>query len=133
MGEGWGEGDNEDQLKHREKTTLSRKLRKEQTEAERMLWAKLKGYQLAGLKFRRQEPIGTYIVDFVCFEKKIVIEVDGGQHGTESIRQKDAERTLWLEGEGFRILRFWNNDVLTNMEGVLEIIKRAVDCEYPLT
>jgi very-short-patch-repair endonuclease len=133
MGEGWGEGKNEDQLKHREKTTLSRQLRKESTEAERMLWAKLKGYQLVGLKFRRQEPIGTYIVDFVCFEKKIVIEVDGGQHGKESIRQKDAERTSWLEGEGFRILRFWNNDVLTNMEGILEIIKRAADCDCPLT
>ena len=120
-------------MKHREKITLSRQLRKDSTEAERMLWAKLKGYQLAGLKFRRQEPIGTYIVDFVCFEKKIVIEVDGGQHGEESVRQRDAERTLWLEGEGFRILRFWNNDVLTNMEGILEIIKRAVDCDCPLT
>lgn len=122
-----GEGEGETQLKRKGQTDLSRQLRKDSTEAERALWNRLKGYQVAGLKFRRQEPIGTYILDFVCFEKKTVIEVDGGQHAEEAIRQRDAERTAWLEGEGFRVLRFWNNEVMADMDGVLEVIRRAVE------
>jgi len=77
--------------------------------------------QLEGLKFRRQEQIGNYIVDFVCFEKRIIIEVDGGQHTTE--KDRDNVRDEWFRKQGFKILRFWNNEVLTNINGVLEVIR----------
>ena len=80
--------------------------------------------QMEGLKFRRQQPIDNYIVDFVCFESYIVIEVDGGQHGADS--HKDGERDAHLRQYGFKILRFWNNEVLQNTNGVLEIIRE--DC-----
>jgi len=78
--------------------------------------------QMEGLKFRRQQPIDSYIVDFVCFEKRIIIEVDGGQHAVE--KNKDQERDSYLRQFGFKVLRFWNNDVLQNTSGVLEIIRR---------
>jgi very-short-patch-repair endonuclease len=78
---------------------------------------------LGGLKFRRQAPIGRYIVDFVCYEKRLVIEVDGGQHAMQ--RDEDAARDKWLEGQGFCVLRFLDNEVLTNMEGVLECVDRV--------
>jgi len=126
-----GEGEGKIQLKRKERTELSRQLRKDLTEAERALWARLRGYQVSGLKFRRQQPIGPYIVDFVCFEKKIVIEVDGGQHGEESVRQRDDERTAWLHGEGFRVLRFWNNEALANLEGLLEVIRQMMGDNCP--
>lgn len=77
--------------------------------------------QLEGLKFRRQQPIDKYIVDFVCFEKCIIIEVDGGQHATES--SHDRERDAYLQQYGFKILRFWNNEVMQNIDGVLEVIR----------
>ncbi len=80
-----------------------------------------------GNKFRRQHPIGDYIVDFVNLENKLIIEIDGGQHNQEQTREKDAQRTEWLEGEGYRILRFWNNDVLTNIEGVDLLIRKALE------
>ena len=101
---------------------LSRTLRKNTTDAERVLWKYLRGKQFDGFKFRRQEPIGKYIADFVCYDKKIIIEVDGGQHAVDTV--KDEERDRWFEGQGFKVLRFWNNDVLGNMEGVFEAIKR---------
>jgi very-short-patch-repair endonuclease len=75
---------------------------------------------MGGYKFRRQEPIGSYIVDFICQEEKIIIEVDGGQHSAE--REKDFERDRWLKEQGYKVLRFWNNEVLTNINGVLEVI-----------
>jgi len=96
-------------------------LRKRSTDVEIVLWRHLRAKQMEGLKFRRQQPIGDYIVDFVCFEKKIIIEVDGGQHAVETVR--DAERDDWLRNQGFTVLRFWNNEVLTNTEGVLEKIR----------
>ena len=101
-------------------TSLSRDLRKRHTDAERLLWQHLRSKQIEGLKFRRQEPIGKYIVDFVCFEKKVVIEADGGQHSEEGV---DKERDKWLNKEGFQVLRFWNNEVLLNPRGVLEVIR----------
>jgi len=101
---------------------IAKKLRKSLTEAERLLWSYLRNRQL-GVKFRRQEPIGRYIVDFVCFEKKLVVEVDGGQHGGSY----DDERDRWLNMQGFRVLRFWNNEVLKNIEGVLEVIGKELD------
>ncbi len=97
----------------------ARGLRRRQTDAEGKLWEKLRGRQL-GIKFRRQQPIGPYVVDFCCLERLLVIEVDGGQHVDQAHR--DAERDAWLEGQGFRVLRFWNNDVLENIEGTLTAI-----------
>lgn len=101
-------------------TELARKMRKEATDAERILWNHLRGKQLDNLKFRRQHPIGDYIVDFICYEKSLIIEVDGGQHDYD--KEKDMQRTQWLKNEGFRVIRFWNNEVLYNCQGVLEKI-----------
>lgn len=102
-------------------TQIAKGLRKSATEAEQRLWNYLKAKQLEGLKFRRQEQIGRFIVDFVCYETGIVVEVDGGQHSNEKL--KDKERTDWLNSQGFIVLRFWNNEVFTNIEGVLEAIR----------
>lgn len=100
----------------------ARELRKRQTEAEKILWFKLRDKQLCGVKFRRQEPIGNYIVDFVSFENKLILEVDGNPHKEIETRTNDYQRMLWLKGEGFRVLRFWNGDILNNVGGVLEKI-----------
>jgi very-short-patch-repair endonuclease len=101
-------------------TERARQLRQKPTDAELRLWKHLRAKQLDGLRFRRQHPIGTYIVDFFCAEAKLIIEVDGGQHAAPESR--DDIRTAWLESRGYRVLRFWNNDVLTNTEGVLTAI-----------
>jgi very-short-patch-repair endonuclease len=110
--------------------TIVKNLRKRSTDAEKLLWKHLRSKQLEGLKFRRQQPLGNYIVDFVCFEKQIVIEVDGGQHAEERI---DKERDRWLNREGFKVLRFWNNEVLQNSKGVLEVIRENCLNHPPLT
>ena len=102
----------------------ARALRKSPTEAERALWRHIRLRQLEGCKFRRQQPLGRCIVDFVCFEKKLIIELDGGQHAEQMA--SDAERTAWLETQGFRVLRFWNHDVLSNIEAVKEAIRGAL-------
>ncbi len=103
-----------------EKTILSRKLRNNLTDAEKFLWYFLRADNL-GVKFRRQAVIGKYIVDFACYEKKLVIEIDGGQHYESS---GDKVRDQWLRSQGFTVLRFWNNEVLENREGVvLKIIE----------
>ena len=94
-------------------------LRKNQTEAEKLLWRQLRSKGLSGLKFRRQQPIGNYIVDFVCLDEMLIIEVDGGQHADD---EKDQKRDSWLQKEGFKVLRFWNNDVLGNLESVMKVI-----------
>jgi len=101
---------------------LGKALRKRPTEVERLLWKHLRMRQMEGFKFRRQQPIDKYIVDFVCFENRVIIEVDGGQHSAE----KDIERDSYLKRHGFKVLRFWNNEVLTNISGVLEVIRK--DC-----
>ena len=80
--------------------------------------------QIQGFKFRRQQPIGPYIVDFATFEKKLVIELDGGQHAME--REKDEERDVWFKKEGYEVLRFWDNEVFENLDGVLEVIKNKL-------
>ena len=103
-------------------TRTARDLRKNSTDAERLLWKHLKTKQLDGLKFRRQEQIGRFIADFVCFEKRLIVEADGGQHAQEA--EKDEERTTWLNAQGFTVLRFWNNEILLNIEGVIDVIKR---------
>ncbi|MHB8104888.1 MAG: endonuclease domain-containing protein [Dehalococcoidales bacterium] len=100
-------------------TEAARELRKRQTEAEKRLWCRLRDNQIRGAKFRRQEPLGTYIVDFVCFEKKLVIEVDGNPHKETENKANDKQRTLWLQDEGFRVLRFWNSEIVDNIERVL--------------
>ena len=110
---------------------LARNLRRKESDAERKLWSKLRSRQFENLKFRRQHPIGKFIVDFVSFEKKIVIEVDGDHHIESGNVENDKKRTAWLESEGFRVIRFWNNDVLLNIEGVaariLEEINSYID------
>ena len=105
---------------------LARGLRQRQTEAEKTLWTRLRNRQLEGVKFRRQQPIGHYVVDFASFENRIIVEIDGGQHNEHGITEKDKERTAWLNGEGYHVLRFWNNEVLKNVDGVLEVIREAL-------
>src|SRR5258708_34121866 len=95
----------------------ARALRTPPTDPEIRLWSRLRGKQLEGFRFRRQQPIGPYIVDFLCPAAKLVIEVDGGQHATDE--QRDAARSGWLEERGYRVLRFCNNDVLANTDGVI--------------
>ena len=97
-------------------------LRKNSTKAETLLWSRLRSKQLGGIKFRRQQPIGNYIVDFVSFEKRIIVELDGGQHATE--KKRDRIRDERLTEDRFTVLRFWNNDVLENIDAVLEIIRK---------
>jgi len=87
------------------------------TDAERYLWKHLRQRQLAGHRFRRQMPIGSYIVDFVCLERRLIVEIDGGQHQEQ--QAYDGRRDGWLVEQGFRVLRFWNNEVLSQTEGVL--------------
>ena len=98
----------------------ARRLRRQQTDAERELWMRLRARQDVGVKFRRQYAIGPYVVDFCCLERSLVVEVDGGQHIEQA--RRDARRDAWLKQQGFCVLRFWDNDVLKNMEGVLESI-----------
>ena len=95
---------------------IAKTLRKRLTDAERKLWKFLRAKRIDGYKFRRQEPIGQYIVDFVCHEKRIVLEVDGGQHALN--KESDHERDKWLKEQGYQVLRFWNHEVLANMDGV---------------
>ena len=99
-------------------------LRSTPTDAEIRLWSRLRRKQLDGFRFRRQQPIGAYIVDFFCPSAKLVIEVDGGQHAINEA--DDAARTRWLEARCYRIVRFWNNDVLANTEGVVLAILESL-------
>jgi ATP-dependent helicase HrpA/adenine-specific DNA-methyltransferase len=105
--------------------TLSnaKRLRRNMTDAELLLWSKLRRHQIHGLMFRHQTSIGHYIVDFACLTIKLIIEVDGGQHNIN--KAADERRTRWLEARGYRVMRFWNNEVLQNLDGVLEVIWRA--------
>jgi very-short-patch-repair endonuclease len=105
-------------------TTRARELRSNPTDAERLLWRHLRLRQFAGYKFRRQRPIGPYFVDFVCLEKRVVVEVDGGQHHQR--RLYDARRDGWLRAEGFTVLRFWDNEVLKQVENVKQAIWEAL-------
>jgi very-short-patch-repair endonuclease len=110
------------------KTSLARQLRKNSTRAERKLWRHLRSRSLDGFKFVRQEPIGPYVVDFVCREQRLVIEVDGGQHAESRC---DAMRDQWLVAHRYRVLRFWNNEVLGNIEGVWDTILAAASAAAP--
>ena len=107
-------------------THLAKGLRKRSTDVEKLLWSRLRAGRFEGMKFRRQHPIGQYIVDFVCLEKKLIIELDGGQHALPEKILKDKQRDAWLEQEGYCVIRFWDNEVLTNINGVLEVIGKIV-------
>jgi len=98
---------------------FARSLRQQQTDAERLLWRLLRNRRLDGCKFRRQYPLGRYILDFYCSSKRLAIELDGGGHTEEPQANHDAERTVYLQGQGIRVLRFWDADVLLRLEAVL--------------
>ena len=110
-------------------TTRARALRSAMTDAERLLWRALRSKQLNGHRFRRQHPIGQYITDFACIEQKIVIELDGGQHQEQL--DYDEQRTDFLREHGWQVLRFWNNDVLNNLDGVLSVIAENLTVAPP--
>jgi very-short-patch-repair endonuclease len=103
---------------------LARMLRRKQTEAERRLWRHLRNRRLGSHKFRRQYSVGPYIVDFVCLEQRLVVEIDGGQHMQQ--QKRDERRTEFLESHGYSVLRFWNHEVTGNFEAVLEQILRTL-------
>ena len=107
---------------------MARLLRCDATEAEKVLWRLLRNRSLGGAKFRRQCPIGRFVVDFACLESRLVVEADGGQHAAS---ETDATRTAWLESRGFRVLRFWNRDILENPEGVAATILRELEGARP--
>ncbi|MGH8611057.1 MAG: endonuclease domain-containing protein, partial [Gammaproteobacteria bacterium] len=104
--------------------SLARALRKNSTDAERCLWSRLRGRRLDGVKFRRQQVLGPYVVDFLCLEPKLVIEVDGGQHAEQV--SNDLRRTEYLKVLGYRVLRFWHHEVLGDPDAVLESIRAAL-------
>jgi very-short-patch-repair endonuclease len=102
----------------------ARRLRKDMTEAEQRLWYRIRNRQLSDHQFRKQVPLGPYIADFCCLKERLVIELDGGQHA--EITEHELKRRAWMEANSYRVLRFWNNEVFENIEGVLETIVRAL-------
>jgi very-short-patch-repair endonuclease len=109
----------------------ARALRKGQTDAEALLWSRLRSRQVSGLKFRRQHPIGPCFGDFVCIEAMLVVELDGGQHGDVAVLAYDQKREQVMATLGFRTLRFWDNEVLKETEGVLERIRQTAEALTP--
>jgi very-short-patch-repair endonuclease len=103
--------------------TTARKLRADMTDAERRLWSILRSRRMVGYKFRRQHPLGCFVLDFACYDHRLAIEVDGGQHADN---ESDAERTAFIEAQGWRVMRFWNNEVMQNPEGVTDSILREL-------
>lgn len=115
----------------REAKKLRQSLRKDIPDAERFLWSKLRNKQILGYKFRRQFSVGKYIVDFYCPKTKLVIELDGSQHIQEKNKLHDEKRTLFLSELGLRVVRFWDNEVFSNTEGVLETIANNLTSPRP--
>jgi len=107
-------------------TQQARNLRKNMTSQEQKMWALLRNKRYKNLQFKRQEPFGIYIVDFVCHNKKLIIEIDGGQHNEQNNIEYDKKRTEFFESKGYVVLRFWNNEVDNNIEGVFEKIDKFV-------
>jgi very-short-patch-repair endonuclease len=105
---------------------IARQLRRSSTDAERRTWSALRDRRLSRFKFRRQHPIGNYVVDFACIKHRLVIEIDGGQHSDNAA---DIRRTALLESQGWKVIRFWNNDVLGTTDGVIQAILRALNAE----
>ncbi len=121
QGEGLGRGDTQ--------LEFAKYLRSHQTDAEQRLWYHLRAHRFMNFKFKRQLPIGRYIVDFVCLEYRLIIEADGGQHNDETDQLRDA----WIKAQGFTILRFWNHDILQQTEAVLESIRnKLLDLQQPI-
>jgi very-short-patch-repair endonuclease len=110
---------------------LARELRKKLTDTERLLWSKLRGKQFGGFNCRKQAPIGKFIVDFVCFDRKVVVELDGGQNAV--FIEDDKKRSEWLNSQGFRVLRFWNHEVVEDADMVMEAIWPALQRPPTLT
>ena len=108
-----------------------RDLRQNQTDAERAFWVKVRNKQFFGMKFFRQYSFGSYILDFYCPEIKLAVELDGGQHNRPEDREYDTSRTNYLNGHGVEVVRFWNNEVLTNMDGVLDFLGLKVVSSKP--
>jgi very-short-patch-repair endonuclease len=136
-GEGWGGGVSASEVSMSDEKSPTwkvsskarsnaRALRKNSTDAERLLWAALRDHRLNGASFRRQVPIKNFIADFVCHAAKLVIELDGGQHFSDQAEQADAARSTVIEAQGFKVLRFSNHDVMTNRDGVLETIASSI-------
>ncbi|MFC3713521.1 endonuclease domain-containing protein [Sphingoaurantiacus capsulatus] len=126
---GWGEGG----IRHRAPaghTHRARSLRHEATDAERKFWGAVRAGRLNGWKFRRQVPIGRYIVDFACPAGRLIVELDGSQHAEQ--RLYDAARTHFLQSQGYRVMRFWNNEFLTNFEGAMSMVSHALTPHHPL-
>lgn len=117
----WGRG----------RTSVSRQLRQQASQAEIKLWQALRRKALNDLRFRRQFPLGPYFADFVCLPARLIVEVDGGQHGLASQSAHDARRTAWLEANGFRVVRFWADEVMTNVAAVLDGIEAAINESLP--
>jgi len=111
------------QREHKASTPIARKLRRNETEAEKALWHVLRGRQFLGLKFRRQSPVAGFIADFLCEERRVIVEADGGQHADN---RADTDRTARLQAAGYQVIRYWNNDILTNLEGVLEDLRERM-------
>jgi very-short-patch-repair endonuclease len=109
------------------KTARARALRRAMTPAEAKLWSHLRNSNMRGVAFRRQHPIGDFVLDFYCSPARLAVEVDGGQHGHAEYAARDQRRDAWFEARGIATLRFWNDDVLRAIDGVLETIWRAVD------
>ena len=114
-------------------TETARRLRAEQTDAERLLWAHLRSRRLSGWKFCRQKPFGPFVLDFFCHEARLAVELDGAQHAEPATSEADALRTAWLGAQNIRVIRFWNRDVLLRLHAVLETIHEAAvqECPHP--
>ncbi len=110
---------------HQRQGRRARHLRGDQTEAEKRVWRKIRAKLLGGAKFGRQAPIDGYVVDFCSFNHRLIIDIDRGHHALYRQSEYDHERTRHLEAQGFRVVRFWNNEVIENLDGVLETIVRA--------
>ena len=110
--------------------TFAKSNRKESTKSEKIIWNLIRNKKI-GARFRRQHQIGDYVIDFVSIEKKLIIEIDGGQHNNEQDVKYDEKRTLYLKNLGFKVIRFWNNDVLNNLDGVYDIISKILQGERP--
>jgi len=109
----------------------AKSLRKRSTDVEQLLWRNIRAGQIDGVKFRRQQPIGPYIVDFVSLGNGIIIELDGGQHKTS--QEEDEERDAWFRKQGFTVLRFWNSEVIQDMNAILEVVKNSlIEAPSPL-
>ncbi|MGH7948719.1 MAG: endonuclease domain-containing protein [Candidatus Binataceae bacterium] len=109
----------------------ARRLRASSTDVERKLWFHLRARQMGGCKFRRQHPIGPFYADFCCVERRLILELDGGQH--DANKERDERRTAYLKKHGYRVIRFWNGDVMKNLDGVLEGIAGALNADPHLT